>query len=167
MSRITKQIAEEVAKKLVAKKRETLKLWKQVFSEKITKICHEKVPFEVLVVFEKHPKYFKTTNRFRPVGNGWNSQYLDLNTYLPNSNYDYFSFEMEVKTSNALLKEYNKNKDEQKQIDELQRDLVNTLLNLKTYKSVTENFPEAVEHLPKIVNNTVALNLSDIRNRIK
>jgi len=166
MSRITKQIAEEVAKKLVAKKRETLKLRTKEFSEKITKICHEKVPFEVLVVFEKHPNYFHQTSTFKPSGNGWNFQNLNLSHSLP-SQAGYFSFEMEVETSNELLKEFNKNKDEQKQIDELQRDLVNTLLNLKTYKSVTENFPEAVEHLPKIVNNTVALNLSDIRNRIK
>lgn len=78
-----------------------------------------------------------------------------------------FSFEMEVKTSNALLKEYNRNNDEKDKIKMLERDLVHTLLNLKTYKSVTENFPEAAAYLPKIVNNTIALNLSDIRNRIK
>lgn len=167
MSRITKQIAENVAYKLVMPKKTKLKERNIEFSKKITELCWDRVPVEIITLFKTHPSYFRTASIFRPTGNGWNSQYLDLFEEVPSIRGNNFYFEMEIKTSNALLKEYNRNKDQKEQIEELQRDLVNTLLNLKTYKAVTENFPEAAEHLPKIVNNTVALNLSDIRNRIK
>lgn len=167
MSRITKQIAEEVAAKLVATKKEKLKERNLVFSQKITELCWHKVPSDIAVLFEEYPQYFNTSSTFRPSGNGWNSQYLSLVQEVPSIYENSFSFEMEVKTSNALLKEHNRNNDEKDKIKMLERDLVHTLLNLKTYKSVTENFPEAAAYLPKIVNNTIALNLSDIRNRIK
>lgn len=167
MSRINRSIAEEVAAKLVAPKKEKLETRQKQFSEHITELCLNRIPSDIIVVYDELPKYFQTTCFFRPFGNGWNMQHLELTERLPSLNGNSFSFEMEVKTSNALLKEYNRNKDQKEQIEQLERDLVNTLLNLKTYKAVTENFPEAAEHLPKIVNNTVALNLSDIRNRIK
>lgn len=167
MSRITKQIAEEVAKKLVAPKKEKLKARNKEFSMNITELCLSRIPAEILDCYYENRSYFNTTHYFRPTGNGWQMQHLDLSEELPSPNGNSFSFEMDVKTSNALLKEFNRNKDQKEQIEELQRDLENILFNLRTYKAVTENFPEAAEHLPKIVNNSIALNLSDIRNRIK
>lgn len=167
MSRITKKIAEDVARKLVAPKKEKLEQRKQEFEKNITEICWNKVPIEISTEFLRHPEFFRTTSTFKPSGNGWNFQTLHLSENLPNKYGNSFCFEMDVKTSNALLKEYNRNKDQKEEIEELQRDLENILFNLRTYKAVTENFPEAAEHLPKIVNNSIALNLSDIRNRIK
>lgn len=49
----------------------------------------------------------------------------------------------------------------------LRKEIENAVFNLRTYKAVQENFPEAFEYLPtQKTTSALALNISDLRNRI-
>ena len=166
MSRITKSIAESTAKKLVKTKREVIASLENQLSNEVQKQITSKIPLDIIQFQEKYPKFITTSSTVIISGNGWNFERVYLNKYLPSPNSSQFEFLPNPKIANRLLLIFNEIKDKKTAIEELQNDLENTIFNLRTYKSVQENFPEAYELLPKIANNSVQLNLSDIRNRL-
>ena len=166
MSRITKQIAELTAKSLVKEKKEKIKEKTVAFKEKVESLLLEQTPREVLNLFVKHPNYITTCNSVQISGNGWDFQTIVLNRSLPSDNNYRIQFVPDVETAAILLTKYKEIEESRKEVRELELDLSNAIFNLRTYKSVEENFPEAFLLLPKIVNHSLQINLSDIRNRI-
>ena len=76
MSRITKDIAHEVARKLTSKKTEEINKIEKELQLKLEGFLLEKVPKEIMDLFKKHPNYFEKTSSFRISGNGFNYEYL-------------------------------------------------------------------------------------------
>ncbi|OYX86772.1 MAG: hypothetical protein B7Y83_00090 [Flavobacteriales bacterium 32-34-25] len=167
MSRITKQIAESTALALVKGKYSKLSKKETEFKQMIEELLLNKIPEDVLKFFKKYPNYTETSNTVVLSGNGWNFERIALKNEIPAIHGGQIQYLPEPETAVKLLSLFNGHKDLKKQIERLKKDLEITIFNLRTYKSVQENFPEAFELLPKIVNNSVQLNLSDIRNRIK
>jgi hypothetical protein len=167
MSRITKQIAEVTANELVKSKKEKIKILESEFKKKLYQMVLKNTPDDVVKFYKKHPNFMKTNFYVEISGNGFEYQRITLDSSFPSKNGDRFQLLPDVETAKELLSSFNQINDLKEQSDRLKSDLENAIFNLRTYKSVQENFPEAFLLLPKIVNNSVAINLSDIRNRIK
>ncbi|MDR6844478.1 hypothetical protein [Flavobacterium granuli] len=166
MSKITKQIAELTAKKLVKPKKEKIDIQKKELKEEVEKLLLKQIPTDVLTFYKKYPNYTDTSASVEISGNGWNFQRVLLNKELPSPNKNKHQLLPDVENASILLKLFNEIKDAEKSVEKLEADLSITIFALRTYKSVEENFPEAFDLLPKIVNNSLQINLSDIRNRV-
>jgi len=166
MSRITKQIAEITAKQLVKSKKETVASLRKNFKNEVEKLVMKQIPSEVIKFLEKFPNYTKTNDTVEISGNGWNFQKIGLGKCLPSPSGYRIQFCPEPVIAEQLLSKFKEIEDKENTIERLQNDLEKAIFNLRTYKSVEENFPEAFLLLPKIENNSLQINLSDIRNRI-
>lgn len=163
--RITKQIASDVAKELVAKKsKENGKVWIEL-CEKIHKSILKTIPKDLLEISEKYPNYIKGSQVVKIIGNGFNHESINISKTFPCTDWSriYTPTEEEGKEWISLFNKYH---DERKKISELYRDIENCLYNLKTYKAVEENFPEAYKYLPVKIATSLSINLSDIRQKI-
>jgi hypothetical protein len=167
MSRITKTIAENVAEKMVATRIEAAKLKENIFLELLYDKVKYEIPKDVLSFYEKHQNYFKNGSEVRVSGNGFDYQYFCLDKKLPRKdNYGRIEYFPSQKDAKELLSYMDAYQLVYKEAKELRKEIEVTLFNLRTYKSVQENFPEASEYLPKIQTTALALNISDLRNKI-
>ena len=165
MSRITKDIAHEVARKLTSKKTEEINKIEKELQLKLEGFLLEKVPKEIMDLFKKHPNYFEKTSSFRISGNGFNYEYLQTKNSIPYCGNN--SFTPTAEQAKPLMELNNKITDLKKKKSELFREIQNLLYNLRTYSKVISEFPEAEPFLPKTITNKLIVNISDIRNQLK
>jgi len=161
---ITKQIASEVAILLLQKQANEIKSLNKDLETEFTEMVFKKIPVEVLDVFGKFSDYFGTRKSFQLSGNGFNYKWLSASRCLPAKNASFCPDEKEAK---RLLSIINKIDDKSNKYQDLLKEIEVTLFSLRTYKRVEENFPEAFVLLPKKQTVSLALNLSDLRNKLK
>jgi len=161
---ITKLIATEVAEKLTDKKRLEIVNLKTDLSLVFEGIVLKSIPDEVIKLYKKYPNHFETKRSFQLCGNGFEYQYLGVTKDIPHYK---SSFTPNEEDSKLLINKLNEIKDLKKKYDELFKEIEITLFSLRTYKRVEENFPEAFLLLPNKTTYAVALNISDLRQKIK
>ena len=164
MSRITKQIAENVAIELTKKNALEIKELKADLDSKFTEIYLKTVPKEVLQLFEKYPDYLETRSSMQISGNGFQYQSLSLNKSFPSENHIFLPNEKDAKRLLSLVNEISDKKSEH---SKLKQEVSALLFNLKTYNRVNSEFPEASPFLPKSVSTALMVNISDLREKLK
>lgn len=156
--RITKEIAVNAAKKLVAKKREQNAAKDKQFKGIVTDLYKSTVPKDVLGMFETHPMYIDIS---------WNVNLYDNGNYIANVSLSESLPQKDGRCSlqigSDILKLYRSIKAEKKSIDELQETIENILYDLRTLKNVEKHLPEAVQHIPAAQNTALAINLEPLR----
>lgn len=165
MSRITKEIAKEVAIKMTSKKYEVIKPLQNELSSNLETFVKRRIPKVVLELYSKYPKYFEATSSFRMVGNGFNHGYLHTKKNVPFGSNDVF--EPTAEEAKILLKLVNEITDLLQEKKDLIREVEITLYNLRTYVKINSEFPEATPFLPKNISNKLIVNINDIRNKLK
>lgn len=164
MSIITKTMAAEVAKKLTEKKAEDLQKTAAKISELFEEMYKETLNPEVLNLFEKHPSYFKSRTDFQLKGEGLNYEYVSLSKGLPYSS----NIFTPTKTQAAGLRKALDSKErKRKTLHDLKNEIEITLWSLRSYKKIGEFLPEAIPFLPEKITTALALNVSDLRQRLK
>lgn len=164
--RITKQIASDVANQLLAKKvKGNNRNWTELSNEVYESVL-KTIPKEITELYEKHPSYVRTSQNVRLFGNGFNHENISTPRGFPCIDYSktYTPTEKEAADWIKLLNDYKDGKDN---LRKLSSEIESALYNLKTYKAVQDNFPEAYELLPEKVSTSLSVNLSDIRQKIK
>lgn len=114
--------------------------------------------------FKKYPKYFETRRSIQLSGNGWNWRSLSLGEQIP---YTGCCFNPDEKDGDFLLKLKNSYDQKHKDLELLISEIETSLISLRTYKRVEENFPEAFAFLPKKITTSLSININDIRKKIK
>lgn len=170
MSRITKQIAEEVAKAMTAEKAKNVTDLKDRFKQSVEEIALLRVPETVTKLFKDSSlrAYISQSDYVYLHSHGFNFRGVRLKNPVP-VNKGQNSLELtalEGKFLWNLEKEYKK---AEEGLEELTQEIYFTLLHtLKTYKKVQDHFPEAFEHLPKVGTPTsLAINLDALRHKIQ
>lgn len=164
MSVITKTMAAEAAKKLTEKKAEDLQKSAEKISEVFEEMYKKTLSSEVLDLFEKHPSYFKSRTSFQLKGEGLNYEYVCLNKGLPYSS----NIFTPTKTQAAeLRKALDSIERKRKILHDLKTEIEITLWSLRSYKKIAEFLPEAVPFLPQKMTTALAVNVSDLRQRLK
>ena len=168
MSRITKQIAEDVSKAMTADKRNAAKELKDKFREAVRNAALSRIPNQVVELFNNSEirPYMDQKNSVKLIGNGFNYKWVSISE-VPHKSGDSCLelFIEEGKTLWEMERAYNLAEDEVKELDlEIYTALYATL---KTYKNVEKHFPEAFEHLPKLSASTaISVNLDTLRQKI-
>jgi hypothetical protein len=147
--RITKAIAEETAKKMVASKQSELNGKVKELSAFTQNFLLEKVPNDVKECFKDNSKFIKTNQSFRFTGCGFNNEWIStivsvpsINQYIDITNEDSYFSKKAIKMSNAI--------DKQKEgIKTLKAHIENALFSFGTIKKASEMFPECADFLPK------------------
>jgi predicted nucleotidyltransferase len=156
--RITKEIAENAAKKLVAKKREQNAAKYKHFKGIAADLYKSTLPKEILEIFKKYPLYLSPSTSVNLYDNGNYIAYVDVNESLPQRD---GRCSLQMDSNN--LKLYRAIKAEKRSIDELEKTISNALYELRTLKNVEKHFPEAVQYIPAAQNTALAINLEPLR----
>ncbi len=160
MSRITKQIAEEMAKHLVEP--QTLEITK--LTGELTTVCRQfyldSLPEGILPVFKKWLVWFDSTSQIRIEGPGLSQgyKYYNIGESLP-KNTDSIVITAEQAADIIAI--------EKEERSQLRESIEVILFNLRTYKNVQEKFPEAAKYLPaQKTPAPVMILLKDIRCKL-
>lgn len=164
MSRITKQIAENVAVKLTEKQALEIKELKVNLSDTFTSIYLNTIPKQVMELHLKYPEFIETRSSMQCQGNGFQWQSISLNRNLPAKNH---VFSPEEKDAKLLLKLLNEIDDKKSELSKLKHEIEVLVFRLKTYAKVNSEFPEANPFLPNSVSSALMVNISDLRKKLK
>lgn len=166
MSRITKTIAEDVARQLTAKKSEEVDKLKNDLKLLNTQIYVSKLPSSVMDMFEDYPEYFNKSSSESVTGPGLNKWHrVEFTRSLPRSNNN--SINLDAKEAQKIIKLEDKIEDKGKAYKELFEKIEIALINLRTYANVQREFPEAFKLLPASnIGMKLAVNVADIRKQL-
>lgn len=163
-TRITKEIAKDVAIILCKEKYKIVEKSLLVLSEYIEKLRKDNMPTLILQGFQKFPEYFNRSQSIYIRGEGiksYESQY-SVNR-LPKKD---DGLQLSKSESAKYISLKNNVTDTKLEYDKLLLDVQTAIQNARTYNKIAELFPEAVPYLPKKYPFP-AINYSDIRNRLK
>lgn len=161
---VTKQIASEVAEKLIQKQGLELIELKENLKQKFEEIVLNTIPKYIKDFYKKHPRYMDTRQSFQLSGNGFEYKYLNTKNEVPAFSHSFQPNDRDAIILHGLLNEIDK---KEKQYEKLFSEIEIALFGLRTYKRVEENFPEAFLLLPNKITTSLAINISDLRNKIK
>lgn len=160
---ITKTIATEVVEKLIQKQGLELKELKENLKAKFEEIVLNTIPKDIKDFYKKHPRYTNTRQSFQLSGNGFEYKYLNTKNEVPAVTNSFQPNETDAIILHGLLNEIDK---KEKEYKKLFSELEIALFGLRTYKRVEENFPEAFLLLPNKITTSLAVNISELRNKI-
>lgn len=166
MSRITKTIASEIALKLTQAKRIELEKLNLELTNFYYEFAKKQVPTDIFNFYTKNRRYFKTTNKIRFIGNGFNYETVYFNPCLPNADDYYMSIEPSKEIADEILLKQKTIKTKKVFLENLETEIENTLLSISSYKRCENEFPEAFKLLPTKTNNQLIVNVSDIRKKL-
>lgn len=165
MSRITKDIANEVAKKLTQNKTDEIENLENELRLKVHDIVKKRIPDSIIKLFKIHPNYFIKKSYFQFVGNGMNHKGFYINNELPFIQNNVV--EPSKLEADTILKLDNEITNLKTKRNTLRSEIRELLYSLRTYSKVISEFPEAEPFLPKTITNKLIVNISDIRNQLK
>jgi len=147
MSRVTKEIAKEVAKGLTANHLAQI----EKINEKIATIAVSEAsiqtPQEVKDFYKKHPSYCNVRTSIYLRGENMNQAWVQVPA-LPWKG-DGSTLILPAETGAKVQKLELKKRGIEKSMYELRKQIEQTVISLRTFKKVQEAFPEAAEFLPK------------------
>jgi len=162
--RITKQIAQDVASKMLVDKYKSIAELDKELGLRVQDYLTAKIPAEVNTVFAKHPDYFDSRRSYYLYGEGLNCKSVTIPQSLPSVG---SSFTVKPEQAKEIVKLSNKRDDLHEAYKKALREVEVLLYNLRTYANVTKSFPEALPFLPVGQNTAVALNIEDVRKLLK
>lgn len=167
MSRITKEIATQVATQLTTKKREVLAELNKKFRAELKRMYVEDTPSEIKELAEKHPEYFDFRNRIGFNGtNGFGYESYGIEGRVISTVGGAYYTKILPEHAKYLKKLDNEIQDKKKEILSLIKELEILLYSLRTYPKVAEQFPEAVPFLPFKTTSALAINIEDLRKKL-
>jgi len=163
--RITKDLTYQIIEKLVSPITEKIKQNEQLLCDIASKIMIDKCPKEVIKIWNfVDKKYIRSNNSINVA-------------YLGSYYYCYFDLSypskddciniVDIETANKFQDIVNNNIDLRAKSKKLSKELEITILKLSTYARIKEQFPEAAAFLPSEQKMEIALNIQDIRNKLK
>lgn len=147
MSRITISLAEDMAKEMTSELAKEIKDLKSTLGSEVEEHLLKGIPKDVLSCYKKHPDYIETTSYVYLRGQGLNHDSVNLNNSIPVAGRTTFDLPKEISLSVSKQLEVIKSKEAEK--TRLYKEVKNVLIDLKTFKRVREEFPEAAKFLPK------------------
>lgn len=167
-TRITKAIAEAVAKQLVQSKQAEIKQIQDNEADFISGFYEASLSQLVKDGFKKHKGFFHTSSSIRLSGSGLTQGYR---YYALNKNYPVCNscpvFPVSDEQANTIIEFETQIEEKTKSMRELFNNIEAALINLRTYNNIEKEFPEAFALLPKqAVNTALAINIKDIRCKL-
>jgi hypothetical protein len=166
MAVISKQVAQDVAIKLCRKKKEEINILVDEFNNYLVSEYNKFLPPSVIAFHKQMPHYIETRSYIRVTGNGFSYEDIRLGFHVITDKSNNF-FEPDKECAEILLRMKNIIIDKKKALNKLENDIENALIQLRTYKNIETQFPDAIKYLPTKSITSVAINFTDILSRIQ
>lgn len=170
MSVISKEKAQQTAKQLCAKHKEKIAKMQVDFKTFVMNEYNKTVPKHILNSFKKNRDFFRTceTININGAGFGHNGYYQiytpDTKKVINNSGNYYATFKVSGKLNDTIIDMKRSVETAEEKYKSLYKETVTALLNLKTIKRITEQFPEAIPCFPaQVYPVPVVLNIDKLR----
>lgn len=166
MSRISKDVAKQIATKMTAKSFELYQKLEKAFKDEVRTEYIKQIPVPVLGLFKTHSQYIETSTQIQVNGKGFNRMYVTISPCAPSEG-SYPSLEMTVKVAEKLISMKNKYEAAKVKHYSLKTDVESTLMALGTHARIRESLPEAAEFLPPPMSNALIVDVAGLQKRIK
>jgi hypothetical protein len=166
--RITKEIADQVARQMIAKKLEKNEAKLQELKGLVAlRVMETKIPKEVgQFRSDGFEDYLKKSRGVTLIGNGFNHEYLDLKPFPSTTSNNYITFEPTPEDAKIWIKLHRDYQTEIQNIQRLRGEIEEFLYRLKTYAKVEKEFPEAFKLLPAKQETGFSVCVDDLRKRL-
>lgn len=167
MSRISKDLAHQIAIKLTEKSRLAAEVLNKEYREIATAMYEDQTPKDIKDCFKKHADWFYTLSYVRFDGHGF--RWENVTTVRPvicNNGSD-AKLELNVKTSSTLSAAKHKWEKAVENHKQLQLETETALINLGTHARIKENFPLAAPMLPPPMSNALVCNFDSLTKRLQ
>lgn len=166
--RITKELAKMMAGQILTNNAQEVSDAREAYCQAVTDVYKTQIPENVMELFGQYPKWVSITDSVRLEGHGFRHDVVSITESLPCQNDDsYVYLKMNAAIAAKLVKLKNRHAKLAEAYRILKSNTTNALISLGTYKRISENFPEAVQFLPKDNNLRVMINYDAIRKQIK
>lgn len=166
MSRITNDIAKQVATKLLEKKKEAQLAAAKKYQQFLEDEAFKQVPKEIMDLLEKHNRFFNKVSAVKLIGHGFEHETVKMSKSIPSSDYNYFILEMTASLATKIMNLKRASDKAKEDYDKSFQILEQALINCRTFKNVEQNIPEAKPYLPQAKTMALAINYADVRKLI-
>lgn len=159
-------MAEQAAYRMMRPRKEALKALKKEIAEEMVKAHLANIPAEIVALFKKYPAYFSTTTCLGAYGNGVIKENIWLEQGVVKGSTSSVMIPTEELAKKILFAE-----SEEKAIKQKTNELIVVLVELRTTKTVLEQFPEAYEFIHDSKGNKLErmlpMNLNKLREEFQ
>lgn len=161
--RITKEIAHNAALRLTSKSKKACDKLEMEFELAVVCAYDQQIPGIVKSTFNKFPEWFARTNYIMLRGHGFNHESVFLKKQaICNNGNDGAFLKMDKEIGNALQMKRNAHAKARKEYNELLDETAQALMNLRTYKRISEVFPAAMVFLPTEMSTSLIVNIDSL-----
>jgi hypothetical protein len=165
MSRISKDLAEQIAFKLTEKSREAVEKLHIEFREQATALWESIVPPAVQECFKAHPDWFETRSAIKLNEHGFRFDYITTTRPIIERGASNI-LTLTRKTADPLFRAKTKWEKEKKKYEDLKDESMSALLALKTYNNIRKELPEAAPYLPPPMSNALVVNFDSLKKKL-
>ena len=166
--KISREKAETVANKLLAKRKEKLSKKRAELVAWCETRREESIPKEVMDAYKLHPSYIREESTIYVSGEGidYKMRWQSSGSYMPSNGN---AIPLNSKDAAFYVKKWNEIEDESKKIKRAEKTLTESILSFGTYAKLKASFPEAYELLPEqnTINTSLMVKVDDLRKLFK
>jgi|GEM_PF-5527684 len=164
--RISKASAEQIAIAILMPLEKQRDAALKIFESAAKEAYLQTVPDKVMEVYKKFPCWCQSATGLKLDGNGFDRLYVSVGRVPSTTEYN-MSFKPSADTAKKLHVLERAFSDLKERYKKMLLDTETALLNLRTYKAIAEQIPEAIPFLPATESTAIILNLSGLRKNLK
>lgn len=167
MSRISKDLAGQIARKLTEKSRIATEKYLKEYQKLVTDLYEEQIPQAVKDCFKKYPDWFYTRLHVTFAGHGFSHESITPTKNLICNEGTSSTLILTAKIADQLTSAKRKWLKAKDNYDQLRLESEQALLTLKTFNNIRKELPEAAPMLPPPMSNALVVNFDSLKNRLK
>jgi len=166
MSRISNELAGQIAHKLTEKSRLAAEKLHVEYRELVTSFYEEQTPDQVKKCFKDNCDWFYTRCEIRMDGHGFNWAWVTSTRPVICNNESYANLKLTSKVADQIISAKRKWEKAKEKYDNLKREAKQALLTLKTFSNIRKELPEASPMLPPPMSNALVVNFSSLKKQL-
>jgi len=166
MSRISNDLAGQIAFKLTEKSRIVAENLHVDYRELVTSFYEEQTPKEVKDCLKKFPDWVDTTTSVKLHGHGFNWEYVSTTRAVIQNNTNEGMPNMTSKMADKISTAKRKWLKAKEKYETLKTESKQALLTLKTFSNIRKELPEASPMLPPPMSNALVVNFNSLKTRL-
>lgn len=166
MSRISKDLAWDLARKLTSGSESAIELLRAEFEEAVTCAYEAQIPDDIKELSKRHPDWFQHVEDIRLDSSGFASTYVNLTRPVIAFHGKGQFPGLNNSISAPLVKMNHKIMNADKKYKTLKRETQQALLALKTHANIIKHFPNAAPLLPRQMSLSLVVNFDSLKRRL-
>lgn len=166
MSRISNDLAGQIATKLTEKSRLNADKLHVEFRELVTSLYEEQTPASVKKCFKENADWFYRKSSIKLDGHGFNWEYVSTTRPVICNNNSDAILKLTSSVADKITSAQRKWQKAKNQYDNLKKEAKQALLTLKTYNNIRKELPEAASMLPPPLSNALVVNFTSLKQQL-